>query len=664
MSAINSECCLIRVSPYCRHRKRVAICYRSLTESHVLMSELAASQTAHPDTLPQDRRVRRLAVAAMANRGHRRAPRAGPRRVPRRRGWLPHFRLRRRRHQRSRRAAPPDRAPSRIRLGVARDPSLSLVPRRSAPRSREPRCGLLRPVAPAAHAPNFCPLDNDACTLLSMNETLRSRTRVVVTGLGAITPAGQTVDDFWQSLVNGRSGIDYMTLANPEHFACKVAGEVKDWQPTKFIERKASRRMARFAQFMVAAAGQAFEDARMDLDAEDRDRVGRAHRQRRRRLPRYPRERADPLRARRYADRPALPRPQPRQHGRCAGRPPVQPAGLQRHHRYGLRGRHPGDWRSQHAHPQRPRRSRAHGRLRSGNQRARSRRLQRHARPHRLRRPARRSQPPLRPRTRWLRAVRGGRRTRARKRSARAAPAAPASTPKSAAMAARTTPSTWPRRPKAAKAPRAPWSRRSAIPASKRQPSTTSTPMRPARRWAIRPKRTPSRLSSRESAYQVPISATKSLIGHGLGASGGMETVATVKTIETGTIHPTVNLHHPDPTCDLDYVPNDGPQGRGARGAQEQLRLRRAEQLARARALRGVGGNRSPGQPIISVCNVSGHFANLSLILQSGHWPRVPGRSPPEKPHQTRRAPITFSFPTGNEKSSPTSPPHWKSSIR
>ena len=59
-----------------------------------------------------------------------------------------------------------------------------------------------------------------------------------------------------------------------------------------------------------------------------------------------------------------------------------------------------------------------------------------------------------------------------------------------------------------------------------------------------------------DHAYRLAVSATKSLIGHGLGASGGMETVATVKTIETGTIHPTINLHTPDPTCDLDYVPN------------------------------------------------------------------------------------------------------------
>jgi 3-oxoacyl-[acyl-carrier-protein] synthase II len=63
-----------------------------------------------------------------------------------------------------------------------------------------------------------------------------------------------------------------------------------------------------------------------------------------------------------------------------------------------------------------------------------------------------------------------------------------------------------------------------------------------------------------ESAYRVAVSATKSMIGHGLGASGGMETVATVKTVETGVMHPTVNQEEPDPTCDLDYVPNESRQ--------------------------------------------------------------------------------------------------------
>ena len=60
-----------------------------------------------------------------------------------------------------------------------------------------------------------------------------------------------------------------------------------------------------------------------------------------------------------------------------------------------------------------------------------------------------------------------------------------------------------------------------------------------------------------EYAYQVPISSTKSMIGHALGASGAIESVAAIKTIETGTIHPTINYEYPDPDCDLDYVPNE-----------------------------------------------------------------------------------------------------------
>jgi len=59
-----------------------------------------------------------------------------------------------------------------------------------------------------------------------------------------------------------------------------------------------------------------------------------------------------------------------------------------------------------------------------------------------------------------------------------------------------------------------------------------------------------------ERAYDIPLSATKSMIGHGLGAAGAIEALACVKTIETGIIHPTINYHTPDPECDLDCVPN------------------------------------------------------------------------------------------------------------
>ena len=59
-----------------------------------------------------------------------------------------------------------------------------------------------------------------------------------------------------------------------------------------------------------------------------------------------------------------------------------------------------------------------------------------------------------------------------------------------------------------------------------------------------------------EDAYRVPISATKSMIGHSFGAAGAVESIAAVQTIQTGMIHPTINYEHPDPECDLDYVPN------------------------------------------------------------------------------------------------------------
>jgi 3-oxoacyl-[acyl-carrier-protein] synthase II len=65
-----------------------------------------------------------------------------------------------------------------------------------------------------------------------------------------------------------------------------------------------------------------------------------------------------------------------------------------------------------------------------------------------------------------------------------------------------------------------------------------------------------------ERAYKVPISSTKSMVGHALGGSGALEAVACVKSILDGVIHPTVNQEHPDPSCDLDYVPNVARQQR------------------------------------------------------------------------------------------------------
>jgi 3-oxoacyl-[acyl-carrier-protein] synthase II len=101
-----------------------------------------------------------------------------------------------------------------------------------------------------------------------------ARTRVVVTGMGAMSPLGESVAEFWQGLVAGRSGIAPMEITDSTQFPCKFSGEVLGFDGADYMDRKEARRMARFSQLAVAAAGQAIADAELDLDAEDRERVG------------------------------------------------------------------------------------------------------------------------------------------------------------------------------------------------------------------------------------------------------------------------------------------------------------------------------------------------------------------------------------------------------
>jgi 3-oxoacyl-[acyl-carrier-protein] synthase II len=96
-------------------------------------------------------------------------------------------------------------------------------------------------------------------------------TRAVVTGLGCVTPIGQSVDEFWDSLTNGRSGVRRITLFDPSDQDCQIAAEVKDWQPEKFMDQKAARRAARFSQFAVAAARQAVEDSGLVIGDSNRN---------------------------------------------------------------------------------------------------------------------------------------------------------------------------------------------------------------------------------------------------------------------------------------------------------------------------------------------------------------------------------------------------------
>ncbi|MBD2778839.1 beta-ketoacyl-ACP synthase II [Iningainema tapete] len=97
------------------------------------------------------------------------------------------------------------------------------------------------------------------------------RKRVVVTGVGAITPIGNTPTEYWDGLVSGRNGIGEITLFDASRHDCRIAGEVKNFDPHDYMERKEAKRMDRFAQFGVSAAKQALSDAQLvinDLNAE------------------------------------------------------------------------------------------------------------------------------------------------------------------------------------------------------------------------------------------------------------------------------------------------------------------------------------------------------------------------------------------------------------
>ena len=103
---------------------------------------------------------------------------------------------------------------------------------------------------------------------------MENKTRVVVTGLGAITPVGNDVASFWQGLKDKKVGIAPITYFDTTDYKAKLAGEVKDFDPKKYMDPKAARRMEPFSQYAVAAAKEAFEDSGLDMSKEDPFRVG------------------------------------------------------------------------------------------------------------------------------------------------------------------------------------------------------------------------------------------------------------------------------------------------------------------------------------------------------------------------------------------------------
>ena len=372
--------------------------------------------------------------------------------------------------------------------------------------------------------------------------------------MGAVTPAGQSVDEFWDNLVAGRSGIGMLTLADTSQFACKVAGEVRDWEPTRWIERKASRRMARFSQFMVAAASQALEDAGMRMDEVNRDRFGVIIgnggggypdiQEAAKTLFEKGGMRIDPL----YM---------PRSLGNMAGAQVALQLGLRGYNGTIVTACAAGTQAIGEAMLM-VRYGRCDYIVTGGCEAGISelgisafsvmRALTSNPDPEKASRPFDAGRDGFAP-CEGAGALVLEAEDMARARGARIYAeiagfgctndayhvVAPPEDGEGAGRAIA-----------------------EALADAGLTPEdidyvnahATSTPLGDtAETNAIK------RVFG-EHAYRLAISATKSLIGHGLGASGGMETIAAIKTIETGIIHPTVNQEERDPTCDLDYVPN------------------------------------------------------------------------------------------------------------
>lgn len=107
---------------------------------------------------------------------------------------------------------------------------------------------------------------------MANNESLKRR--VVVTGLGAITPIGNNVADFWDGIRTGKVGIGEITKFDTTDYKVKLAAEVKDFMPGDYMDKKATRRMEAFSQYAVAAAREAYEDSGLDIEKEDPFRAG------------------------------------------------------------------------------------------------------------------------------------------------------------------------------------------------------------------------------------------------------------------------------------------------------------------------------------------------------------------------------------------------------
>ena len=98
--------------------------------------------------------------------------------------------------------------------------------------------------------------------------------RVVITGLGAITPIGNNTEEFWKGIKEGKCGIDEITHFDTTNYKVKLAGEVKGYNPEEYFDRRSAKRLDKFSQFAIVAAKEAWNDSKLDKEKEDMTRIG------------------------------------------------------------------------------------------------------------------------------------------------------------------------------------------------------------------------------------------------------------------------------------------------------------------------------------------------------------------------------------------------------
>ena len=98
--------------------------------------------------------------------------------------------------------------------------------------------------------------------------------RVVITGLGAITPIGNNVEEFWKGIKEGKCGIDEITHFDTTNYKVKLAAEVKGYNPEEYFDRRGAKRLDEFSQYAIIAAKEAWNDSKLDKEKENMERVG------------------------------------------------------------------------------------------------------------------------------------------------------------------------------------------------------------------------------------------------------------------------------------------------------------------------------------------------------------------------------------------------------